>query len=193
MTNEDSKVGSKKASIGTAAKDWWEEWRPKTQSNGRRNGDAGAFARLRRADLHAAMMEEVTFDLFKKLEPVTKKLPHEIVFERAALIAAVLTHVREHESRRVAEAAAGEKMGDQQVLHPLRLRRLFATRSAPDCLIAFRRLVALLDKKVNVADLAESLFDWPDEVRGDKRRTRWAFDYYGASSAAPDATDQAAA
>ncbi len=191
MTDEELKFENKKTSIGFVAQKWWEDWRPKTQSNGRRSGDAGAFARLRRADLHAAMIEEVTCDLFRKLEPETK-MPRECLFERAALIAAVLTHVREDESWKVA-AAAGEKNGDQHVLHPLRLRRLFATRSAPDCLIAFRRLVALLDKKVNVADLAESLFDWPDEVRGDKRRTRWAFDYYGASSAMPHATDQAAA
>ncbi len=162
MTDEDSKAENKEVSIGSAARDWWEEWRPKTQSNGRRNGDAGAFARLRRADLHAAMMEEITFDLFKKLEPVKKKLPLEIVFERAALIAAVLSHVREPDNRKLA-AVAGEKSGDQCRLHPLRLRRLFATRSVPDCLTAFRRLVAVLDKKANIADLAKSLFDWPDE------------------------------
>jgi len=113
--------------------------------------------------------------------------------ERAALIAAVLAHVREDDRRKKVAAAAGEKSGDHPLLHPLRLRRLFAARIAPECLIAFRRLVALLGKEANVADLAEGLFDWPDEIRGDKWRTRWAFDYYGAGSAAPAEDDQAAA
>jgi hypothetical protein len=39
--------------------------------------------------------------------------------------------------------------------------------------------------RANVADLAESLLDWPDHARGDQRRRRWAFDYYGASAAEP--------
>jgi len=34
--------------------------------------------------------------------------------------------------------------------------------------------------------------DWPDEWRGGERRRRWAFDYYGAGSAAPEDHEQAA-
>ncbi|WP_374310244.1 type I-E CRISPR-associated protein Cse2/CasB [Methylocella sp.] len=48
--------------------------------------------------------------------------------------------------------------------------------------MAFRRLVALLGGTANVADLAESLLDWPDETRGESRRRRWVFDYYGQAS-----------
>lgn len=188
MTNEQKE---KQPTIGGVALGWWNSLQPEPQKDGRRGGNPGALARLRRADLAAAAMEEVTNDLFRKLAPVAK-LPREMLFERTALIAAVLAHVREHESQKVA-AAAGEKNGDQHVLHPLRLRRLFATHSVPDCLIVFRRLVAVLDKKANVADLAESLFDWPDEFRGDRRRRRWAFDYYDAGTAVPEDHDQAAA
>lgn len=184
----------KPKTIGDIALEWWERVTPVTRTNGRRSGDAGAFARLRRADLNGAMMEEWTSELFRSLRPVAKVHP-KTLFERAALIAAVLAHVRDDDgAKRVAEAAGEKRNSDQRVLHPLRLRRLFAARNPPDCLIAFRRLVALLGKKVNVADLAESLFDWPDEMAGDRRRTRWAFDYYGAGSTAPNGDqDQAAA
>lgn len=182
----------KKRIIGGIALGWWSSLQPEPRQDGRRGGNPGALARLRRADLSAAAMEEVTFDLFRRLSPVVK-LQRELLFERTALIAAVLAHVREHDKSRKVAAAAGEKAGDQFVLHPLRLRRLFAAHTTADCLIVFRRLVALLGQRANVADLAESLFDWPDDLRGDKRRTRWAFDYYGAGAAAPQDHDQAAA
>jgi CRISPR type I-E-associated protein CasB/Cse2 len=189
MTNEREEI---QPTVGGVALGWWSRLQPETRQDRRRSGDPGALARLRRADLLDAAMEEVTIDLFHRLKLLVP-FHGETLVERTALIAGVLAHVRENENRKVA-AAAGEKAGeDQRVLHPLRLRRLFATRSAPDCLIAFRRLVLLLGKKTNVADLAESLMDWPDDLRGDKRRTRWAFDYYGAGSAAPEDHDQAAA
>jgi CRISPR type I-E-associated protein CasB/Cse2 len=142
--------------------------------------------------LTGAAMEEVTIDLFRRLAPISK-LPRDVLFERTALIAAVLAHVREYETRKVAEAAGEKTVDAQRVVHPLRLRRLFAARTPADSLIAFRRLIALLGKKANVADLAESLLDWPDERRGDERRRDWAFDYYGARSAAPEDHEQVSA
>jgi CRISPR type I-E-associated protein CasB/Cse2 len=183
----------KRPSPGLIALRWWDSLRPQSKQGGRKGGNPGALARLRRANLAGAAMEEVTIDLFKRLAGVSK-LPRDVLFERAALIAAVLAHVREEDDRKVVAAAAGEQIGDdQRRVHPLRLRRLLAAQSDADSLIAFRRLVALLGKRVNVADLAESLLDWPDAVRGDKRRRRWAFDYYGAGSAAPEDNDQVAA
>jgi len=188
MTDE----SSKKASIGGIAVGWWKEINPVMQNDGRRRGDSGAFARLRRADLPAAMIEERTYELFNKLRDLDVKISTENLFQRAALIAAVLAHVREHDpSRRVAQAA-GEKIGEQRLFHPLRLRRLFTTHSMPDCLVAFRRVVAVLDRKANITDLALTLFEWPDEIRGDMRRAKWAFDYYGASKAVPEADDEQA-
>jgi len=189
MTNERQ---DNRPSMGAIAFAWWSNLQPGFDPGSRRRGDPGALARLRRADLIGAAMEEVTIDLFRKLTPASK-LPLDLLFERTALIAAVLAHVRTDDTRKVA-ARAGEKKGeDQRLLHPLRLRRLLAAHTLADCLIAFRRLVALLDRRANVADLAESLLDWPDAIRGDRRRTRWAFDYYGAANAAPDDRGQAAA
>jgi CRISPR system Cascade subunit CasB len=190
----DLQQDGKRPSPGSIALRWWDSLRPQSkQEGGRKGGNPGALARLRRADLAGAAMEGVTIDLFRSLAPVSK-LSRDVLFERAALIAAVLAHVRENDDSKVAAAAAGEKISeDQRRMHPLRLRRLLAAQSDADCVIAFCRLVALLGKRVNVADLAESLLEWPDAVRGDKRRRRWAFDYYGAGSAAPENHDQVAA
>lgn len=192
MTNPSDE---KPKTIGGMALGWWNSLQPGDLRDGRRRGNPGALARLRRADLFGAASEEVTFELFQRLHSHSRgeRLGNGLV-ERATLIAAVLAHVREHDGRRSVASTAGEKNGDQRALHPLRLRRLFAARDAVECLSAFRRLVALLGKRVNVADLAESLFEWPDEIAGDRRRTRWAFDYYGAGSMAPNGDqDQAAA
>jgi CRISPR system Cascade subunit CasB len=176
--------------IGAAAMAWWRSLQPDPDPAKKRKGDSGALARLRRADINAAATEEVTFDLHCRLESTAPFRGTELL-ERAALIAAVLAHVRDHDQRKVA-VAAGEVVGDdRRVLQPLRLRRLLAAKSPTECLTAFRRLVALLDHTANVADLAKCLFDWPDESRGDTRRTLFAFDYYGA--AAPEDPDEAAA
>ena len=75
---------------------------------------------------------------------------------------------------------------------PLRFRKILAARGEGDCLIAFRRLIALLGKTANVGDLAVSLAEWNSDGAGDRRRTRWAFDYYDAGAAAPDASQDAA-
>ena len=67
----------------------------------------------------------------------------------------------------------------------LPFRRLLAARDAAELAQQMRRLVALADDRVNVGDLAASLFFWGDEVRGDKLRQRWTFEYYAAGAAAP--------
>jgi CRISPR system Cascade subunit CasB len=54
-------------------------------------------------------------------------------------------------------------------------------------LVAFRRAVALAGgRNIDVGDLAASLLDWSE-----RRRMRWAFDYYGAGIAAPKQNDTA--
>src|SRR5262249_13888518 len=132
MTTE---THAKQPSLGHIAREWWSALQPDSGHVAGKGGNAGASARLRRADLIGASMEEVAIDLFRRLAPISK-LPRETLFERTALIAAVLAHVREDNSRKVA-AAAGETMGgEQRVLHPLRLRRLFAARTPAECLIA---------------------------------------------------------
>lgn len=165
-------------SIGSVCLGWWSSLRP---DDGRR-GDPGALARLRRASLTDALMEEATVALVRALRPEVR-LPGVVLFERAALLACVLPHVREHTGGTVA-AACGAPKGDRRFVSEIRLRQLFAARRPEEAHEGFRRLVALLGNVVNVPDLAESLMDWTDEVWGDRRRIRWAYAYYGAAAAA---------
>jgi CRISPR system Cascade subunit CasB len=170
-------------SRGAIALSWWSILQP--DHEGGRKGDTGALARLRRATPLDAMTEEVTVHLHRRFES------NRDAFARTAMIACVLAHVREHDPLwRVARAAgrlAGQAPGEVKYrLSPLRFRRLLTIRGEDDCVIAFRRLVAVLDDRVNVADLAQSLYEWNDEEKGDRCRTRWAFDYYDAASAAPE-------
>jgi CRISPR system Cascade subunit CasB len=66
-------------------------------------------------------------------------------------------------------------------MSPLRFRRLLAATADQDLLVAFRRAVAIAGgQHIDVGDVAASILDWSD-----RRRIRWAFDYYGASFATP--------
>jgi CRISPR type I-E-associated protein CasB/Cse2 len=107
------------------------------------------------------------------------------------LVACVLAHVREDEPRPKVARAAGPQPNGESLLSALRFRRLLNVRGEEDCSIAFRRLAALLGKKVNIKDLAQSLLEWNDEEKGDRCRTCWAFDYYDAGFAAPDGEPKA--
>jgi CRISPR system Cascade subunit CasB len=161
---------------------WWSRLQPAPTKG--LKGDTGTLARLRRGSLFSAAMEPETVVLYKRLSPLLN-LKGEDALTRTALIAAVLAHVREHNSVAVARALGPQSSENDAVLKPLRFRRLISTLGDAELLVAFRRIVALLHKKANVSDIARSLADWDDSPQGDRRRTRWAFDYHNAGAAAP--------
>jgi hypothetical protein len=78
-------------SLGRMALDWWSGLQVDSGKVARRGGNPGALARLHRADLLDAAMEEVTIDLFSGLTAISK-LPREILFERAARPQPTLGH-----------------------------------------------------------------------------------------------------
>lgn len=191
MTRE--RVGS---GIGGRARAWWRELQPEdgteednaaaTGTQERRGrGDRAALARLRRCSTVAeAMAEEPTLALFHRLGLTDPKdLP------RVAVIASVLAHVRDEPPpgetgrRPPAIRAVGRRTpedADSATMTSLRLRRLLACREDEELMREMRRFVALAGRRVDVADLASSLFFWGDPVRA-----RWAFEYYAAGAAAP--------
>ena len=168
-----------------AAKRWWDQLRPR-EVNGRSvPGDRAALARLRRAaTVMEAAAEPVTGDLYRKLKfsHPARDLP------RAALIAAVLAHVKEDTHVLVARAIGTLRGGEgtTALITPLRFKRLVSARDPDDLLIAFRRVVAILGGTANVTDLARQLLSWTEEHQGDLARTRFAFEYHGAGPFAPD-------
>jgi CRISPR system Cascade subunit CasB len=169
------------------ARRWWEM----LQNN--RNGapnparNPAALARLRRAAMPIDALEEPTvFDLYKRLGfgrgEVDRRLP------RVGAVAAVLAHIRTDAEpgtgyrRRFAEMLG---QGERPLMSPLRFKRLLEATEDQDLMVAFRRAVMLVGaRNINVGDVAESILAWSE-----RRRMRWAFDYYGAGMAAPKQDD----
>jgi CRISPR system Cascade subunit CasB len=167
-----------------AASAWFATLRPREVNGDLVGGDRAALAKLRRASsVMDAAAEPATADLYEKLGFARPERD----LARAAVVAAVLAHVREDTRDKVAQAIGTPRAGDGStaLVTPLRLKRLLAAREPDDVLIAFRRVVAILDKRANFRDLAKQVLAWTDGERGDLTRTIFAFDYHGAGSFAP--------
>lgn len=95
--------------------------------------------------------------------------------ERLALVACVIAHVRHNDdSAHIAAQMAKLKNGDKNSLvSELRFRRLLKIKDRDELLEPMIRIVQLLDKKVNIASLADGIYWWNEYVR-----KKWAYEYY---------------
>ncbi len=167
------------------ARFWWKQLQPSKTDNGTYSrGDRAALARLRRCSSWVeAAAEPQTLTLFHMLRKSKDwELP------RVAVLATVLAHVREDvEHQKVADDIgkyAGKK-DEQAKLSENRFRRLLTATGDDEILTAFRRLVAIMDQKANVADLAQNILYWDHPETGDSTRVKFAFHYWKVGSAAP--------
>jgi CRISPR type I-E-associated protein CasB/Cse2 len=113
----------------------------------------------------------------------------------AVSLARVLAHIKEHTIIPPLRAAGWKAFPDDRRksdvaeerprLSEARFRRLIETGPGEEQVVAFVRLVRLLDGHVNVSAIAADFLDWSQPVRRDRVRQRWAFDYYAAGAAAP--------
>jgi CRISPR system Cascade subunit CasB len=181
--------GISPARVGGRSRAWWRDLQPQSHEGQPKEGDRAALARLRRCPTPAdAMVEEATLALFRRLglgRADVGRLP------RVALIAMVLAHVRaDAEGEPAARAVGRASLEDAESakMSALRFRRLLAAWHDEELAQQMRRLVALADGRINVGDLAASLFFW-----GEKIRQRWTFEYYAAGAAAPRDADPEAA
>jgi CRISPR system Cascade subunit CasB len=154
----------------TVVLDWWRS------AIAGDKAPAGPRAELRRAKT----LEEVVF------VPLFHELRHGLAttqwhsIGRLSLVAGVLAHVREHDpSKPFAAQMAAPRSGSAggPRVAPSRFRRLLRfeeSNEGLDQLFALtRRVIALLDNRANVTDLARSLYWW-----NARTRKRWAIDYY---------------
>ena len=81
-----------------AAFHWWERLQPNSPI-----GDSGALARLTTRSQESAL-EPATAELYRTIKPFLRET-QEDAYETAALIAAVLAHVREDAAQSVARSA----------------------------------------------------------------------------------------
>lgn len=157
----------------SAAVAWWRELRG--GDAGPRSQDRASLARLRRcATVAEAMREPAAIDLFRRCGGRT-----EFDLPKAALLAAVLSHVREDAPEPVARTAGPDTPDKPEtaLLKPLRFRRLMEAEGEEELLTVFRRLVALLGGRANVEDLAWALLYWTDRTR-----TTWTYRYWNAEA-----------
>jgi CRISPR system Cascade subunit CasB len=163
-----------------AAVDWWRDLQPNPDAG--RSGDRATLARLRRcATVAQLMLEPAVITLFRRCGAESERdLP------RIALTAGVLAHVRGNDDSVPVARQVGPDTPDKPEtarLKPLRFRVLMEAHTGDERLTAFRRLVALADGKLNVADLAAALLAWTEE-----RRRRWVFTYWNAGPPPQSAT-----
>lgn len=162
----------------TAAQDWWRDLDTR---------DRAGRARLKRADLDGAMIDEATLRLFHRLG---RRTPRDL--SRIAALAAVLAAVRNDTGRGTpfARQIGFSKMpadpqkpeaDNKPALSVLRFKRLMSAGDDADLARQFRRAVDLLGGKANVEDIKRVVLRWhqPETRRG------FAFDYFGAGIAAP--------
>lgn len=196
-TKESKDKPSGQTTIGRLSRTWWYLLQPVDAAGNKRPGvDRGALARLRcAATIHELALERPTVELCRQLIDAGKMHRNpEIALPRTALIAGVLANVaanlRQAESIdrddqvRTAMVLAWDEDRQRAVLSEDRFRSLMAVESGADTLRAFRMMVDLANRPLPVADLAVSLADWTDPVRGQACRRRWAFDYYGSRKTA---------
>jgi CRISPR type I-E-associated protein CasB/Cse2 len=149
---------------------WWHKMHPDKQSGER--GDRAGIAKLR----HAATVMEAS------MEPAVISLCYDLgrraeEMSQVALIAAVLADLREITSGESIARALGQPE-DTPLCSASRFRRILEASELDVQLTAFRRALALLKHRGNLADLVQSLLDWNDSACCDSRRQRWLYDYY---------------
>ncbi|HEU4629331.1 MAG TPA: type I-E CRISPR-associated protein Cse2/CasB [Gemmatimonadaceae bacterium] len=167
--------------------DWWRSHcDPAT-------ADPGTRARLRRCDspIDAATIPAAV-TLARRLGAFADGVDDRRV-ATALNLARVLAQVREHAPGAPMRAAgwksfAGDRKEseageDRPLLSEARFRRLLTTGPGEEQVVAFVRLVAILDGAVDVAALGADFLDWEHPWRGERVRKRWAEDYFAARTA----------
>ena len=125
--------------------------------------DRGGRAELRRAHNPT---EVVFLPAYQRLNAMLN-LPDK---EALACVAGVCAHVKNHVD---GEFTGYMSKGDKPIVSPRRFRRLLAINDRTELYHAMIRVVRLLGGKVNVVDLAKTVYWWNE---GTKKQL--AYDYY---------------
>lgn len=172
---------------------WWRQMQDffDRDKNPNPKADRASLAKLRRATPESVVGEPAFHALYSLLYPGHGYGSKQC--ELATRLALVLPYVREDKRRDDSnyEVSFARQLGNR--LNPdtdekeaskrphLKFRRLLAMRDENEIIREFRRMVGLLDGKVNLPDLALLLLNWDQE----DTRTRFAFGYFGNTRHAP--------
>lgn len=142
---------------------WWTE----LEDN---KGDRAALRRCR--EPREALFVPVYHQLYRRLHH-----NNGISLRRLSAIAALASHVKQVTTQDLATQMASPKAPGSTApsVSELRFRRVLQCESVEELFPALRRIISLLEGKVNLYNLADSVYWWGDRVRRD-----WAYAYYGA-------------
>lgn len=163
MSNKDNKYLFRDQQSKKIILSWWKGL----------EDNKGDRAKLRRAGKPS---EVVFVEIYHKLYYDLISQGYKIDKEKLAAIAGLISNVKENENNgRFAQQMAEKKTGDKAVVSSLRFRRLLQIEDEDidDLYIKMIRIIRLLDGRVNIGSLAESVYWWKD-----KTRKEWAYDYY---------------
>lgn len=155
---------------------WWRRLNP---IDGASTGTyRSALAQMRRANsVNELLLVPEALSLAAQFRPR---------YERAAILAGVLAFVRETDNKLIARAIGRSNPNDESApMSEIRFRRLLQS-SDQDLLDSMRRLVRLMNGRVNVHDLSRTVLFW-----GDKIKQNWMFNYYGYGAALPSNSESA--
>ncbi|HEC90789.1 MAG TPA: type I-E CRISPR-associated protein Cse2/CasB [Alphaproteobacteria bacterium] len=155
--------------VGAICHKWWRTYLNKDTGGGR-----AARAKLRRAStpVEALAIAEV-HGLYAALD-------RNIAPDRLSLIATALAQL-EADDKTAARRFGGKGGGDNRVLSEPRFQNLVRATDPAALIVPLRRALTIIDKRADIRRLAGDLYYWSEKVR-----TRWCFDYYGASAAGPE-------
>ncbi|MGL4603676.1 MAG: type I-E CRISPR-associated protein Cse2/CasB [Iodobacter sp.] len=145
----------------------------------------GERAKLRRCQTpEDVLLQSSLHNLALALFAPDKPKPQQLL--DLALVAGILSHVDQDDFTHKFAASLGSKKADRPAMSEMRFQQLQTSREVDDFYRQVRRAIDLLGNKVDVIDLAQSLFDWCHEQRENtepakRLKLRWATDYYTAS------------
>jgi len=154
--------------VGAAARAWWLGLNPPRERGGR---DRASLAELKRSP---EPLDIAFVPAFRRLR-LALGAHAEWALARAAMVAHVLAHVREDDSRAVARALGPQPGADGAPMSEARFRRLLQARDDADLTRRLVRAVKMLKGKANIADLAVAIWWW-----NERTQREWAFRYFDA-------------
>ena len=144
---------------GQKIRAWWKRSLDRETARGR-----ALASKLRRGDAVSVLCEPEVHALAQELEIRDAS--------RLVRLVQVLAEVRGDEGSTLAKALGG----NDPALSHLRFQKLMRA-SNDQIAIGLRRALPLVGYRCNVAALGQDLLFW-----GEKTRTRWCFDYFGAEA-----------
>ena len=121
---------------------------------------------------------EVIFSpMYHQLLGALQQAGYNVRREALATVCGLAAYVKDTGGEPIAKQMATPKQGSSRVcVSGLRFRRLLAVKEREELYPLMIRIIRLLDKKVNLRSLAQSVYWWNETTK-----KQWAFDYYSTA------------